>query len=226
MKYIWVAYLTACASVVALADEVHLTNGRTLVGIAHEESNQWMVETRHGDMRVAKTDVQAVVPGRTPMHEYQEEIQHLDASCPTAEQVYGMALWAESEGLIRYVNPLLNRVIQIDPEHRDARQRLGFVQHDGKWMGASARDALVGVEQTVRRRAEKPKAPPVRRRPSIEETPYSLGLPLLPNRRTDKVYPEKRGYYSSGGYDLSIGGVSPSGGVVIPYPYGRPAVVR
>lgn len=215
MKYIWIAYLVAMGSVVALADEVQLTSGRTLVGIAHEESDRWMVETRHGDIRVPKSEVRSVTPGRTAVHEYQERVQGLDSGCPTADQVVEFARWAQSAGLIRYVNPLLNRAIEIDPDHREARHLLGFVQHDGKWMGAAARDVLVEVQANAQRRAQKPRPEPTRKR-SVEETPYSLGLPLLPARRTDTVYPQKRGYYGGGGVVISIGGVTTGGDIVVP----------
>lgn len=216
MKYIWIAYLVAMGCVVALADEVQLTSGRTLVGIAHEESDRWMVETRHGDIRVPKSEVQSMTPGRTPMHEYQERAQGLESGCPTADQIVEFALWAQSEGLIRYVNPLLNRAIEVDPDHREARHLLGFVQHEGKWMGAAARDVLVEVQANAQRRAQKPRAEPARKR-SVEETPYSLGLPLLPSRSWTNVYPTKRGYYSDGGVVISIGGVTTTGQIVVPF---------
>jgi hypothetical protein len=225
MKFIWIACLVACGSVVAFADEVKLNNGRSLHGIAHDEGDRWMVETRHGDLRMPKADVAAVVPGRTPMHEYQERIHELESGCPTADQVYEFALWAQSEGLIRYVNALLNRVIDIDPDHRDARRLLGHVQHEGKWMGMAARDALVEVQQAVNRRAQKPRAQDPVRRASIEETPYSLGLPLLPNRRTDQVYPQRRGYYGGGGgVVISVGPVTTEGQIIVPLV--RPTLVR
>lgn len=201
MKYLWIAYLTACASVVALADEVQLTSGRTLVGIAHEESDRWMVETRHGDLRVPKSEVRAVVPGTTPMHEYQERLKALDTGCPTADQMVEFALWAQDQGLIRYVNPLLNRAIEIDPDHRQARQLLGYVQHQGKWMGAAARDALLQEQARLERRRSMPPPQTVRRRPEPEPTPYHLGIP--PSR-------PPRGSQNQGYGGFSIwGGVNP-----------------
>lgn len=220
MKFILIAYLTVAASVTVLADEVQLTSGRTLVGIAHDEEDRWMVETRHGDLRVPKSDVRAVVPGRTAMHEYQERFRKVDGGRPTAEEVVALALWAQEQGLIRYVNPLLNRAIQIDPEHRQARQLLGFVQQDGVWMTATARDTLLRERERAQREADRKPPEPVRRRIAPpEETPYSLGLPLTPDRSMTDVYPPRSGSYSggysTGGYVLSIGGVTPAGDVVI-----------
>ena len=92
------------------------------------------------------------------MHEYQERLEAL-GGCPTAEDLFGLATWAQEEGLIRYVNPLLTRTIEIDPDHREARTLLGFVSYEGQWMTATARNTLIEVQENIRRRATQ--RPPV-----------------------------------------------------------------
>jgi hypothetical protein len=192
MKTIWIACLTACASV-ALADEVKLTSGRTLVGIAHDEGDRWMVETRLGDIRVPKSEVQSMTPGRTSVHEYQERLDELTA-CPTADEIFELARWARDEGLIRYVNALLTRTIELHPDHREARSLLGFVYHEGQWMMATARDTLVEVQESIRRRAAERPPETARRPPPPEEAPYYLGIRLSRPPRSQAYGATYRGY--------------------------------
>ena len=143
MKYILIAYLTAACCVVAVADEVKLTNGRTLVGIArHEEPNRVVVETRFGDLRFSEKEVQAIVPGRSDIHEYKEKVDAL-GGCPSAAELFELAQWAQERGLVRYVNGLLTQAIAMDPDHAEARNLLGYVRYDGNWMFASERDVLM-----------------------------------------------------------------------------------
>jgi hypothetical protein len=226
MKYVLIAYLTAAFCVVATADEVKLNNGRTVVGIArHEEPNRVVVESRFGDLRFPADEVQAIQPGRTDIHEYKERFDAIQGGCPSAADVFTLAQWAQERGLVRYVHPLLTQTLELDPEHAEARRLLGYVQFEGNWMLKSQRDSIVAFRQSEHRTvATKQKTVPVRRTtPKVEETPYSLGLPMLPNRSTTDVYPPRSPYNSGhgsygGDYVMSIGGVTPGGAVVLTYP--------
>jgi hypothetical protein len=192
MKYFWFACLTACASI-AGADEVTLKNGRTLVGISHDEGDRWMVETRLGDIRVPKSEVASVSEGKTTLHVYKERLEAL-GGCPTADTLFEFAMWAQDEGLIRYVNPLLTRTIEIDPDHREARALLGFVYHDGKWITESQRNTLVEVQENIRRRAAQRPPESARRAPPPEEAPYYMGIRLRRPPRSRTMYSPTPGY--------------------------------
>src|SRR5438046_15235 len=99
MKYSLPVFLGLCLSGAALADEVELTNGRKLVVIASEGSGQVVIETRHGTVTVKADEVKSITPGRTSMHEYQERLADLGGR-PQVEQVFGLAVWAQEQGLI------------------------------------------------------------------------------------------------------------------------------
>jgi hypothetical protein len=192
MKYFWIACLSACASV-ALADDVKLTSGRTLVGIAHDEGDRWMVETRLGDIRVPKSEVASVTPGKTVLHEYKVRLDELTA-CPSAAEVFELARWAQDQGLIRYVNPLLTRTIELDPDHREARALLGYVHHGGTWMTETQRNTLVDVQESIRRRAAQRPPEAARRPPPPEEAPYFLGIRLSRQPRSQAYGATYMGY--------------------------------
>src|SRR6185369_3238715 len=227
MKYILIAYLTAACCVVAVADEVKLTNGRTVTGAARrEEPNRVVVETRFGDLRFPADEVQAIEPGRTDLHEYKERFDAMNA-CPSAEDVFALAQWAQDRGLVRYVNPLLTKTLEIDPDHAEARNLLGYAKVEGNWMLRSERDAVLKVREAEHRTVAKRTVPVRRTTRPVEETPYSFSLPLQPNRSATDVYPHHTGgSYSSGGYVMSIGGVSSTGDVVITYPIIRGTCIR
>jgi hypothetical protein len=190
------------------------------VGIARdEEPDRVVVESRFGDLRFPKSEVKSIEPGRTDLHDYREKLDEIDA-CPSPDQLFELSQWAQERGLIRYVNPLLNRTIELDPDHAEARRLLGFVQFEGNWMLARQRDNILAFRGSTHRTVAKPTVPVRRTTPKPEETPYSLGLPMLPNRSSE-VYPTGGsrgggGYYSSGGYTLTFRGVTMDGGVAIP----------
>jgi len=196
MKYALTAVLTACLSGLAAADEVQLKNGRTLVGIAHEESTRVVVETRLGDIGVPRDEVRAIVPGRTAIHEYQERLAAIDA-CPWATEVFDLALWARDQRLIRYVHQLLQRTIELDPDHAEARKLLGDVREGDCWIPASERETM----RSIRARSQHRAAARVRRTtPAAEPVSYSLGIPPGPPRRGSSTW--------GGGYSLWQGVVS------------------
>jgi len=218
MKYLTTALLSVGLTSIALADEVRLTNGRTLVGIAHEESNRVLVETRLGDIGIPRSEVKEIVPGKTSIHDYQERMAALGAR-PSAADVFALAMWAQDEGLVRYVNNLLQRTVEIDPNHAEARKLLGFVRYEGRWILSSERDAVMAVESRRHPTIARPATVPVRRTtPRVEETPYWLGLPAYPPPRGSTRYDNgyipyfPRAFFNPAGTGSSPGATMSSGG--------------
>ena len=80
---------------------------------------------------------------------------------------------------MRYVNPLLQRTIELDPNHADARKMLDYVRYEGRWIRSRERSAVMAVqEQAQAARKPKPATVPIRRTTGqIERTPYWLGMP-------------------------------------------------
>jgi len=219
MKYVIIGILCSGLSTAAYSDEVLLTNGHILLGIAREERGQVIVEMTFGTVRISRAEVQSIVPGRSLLQEYEERALSL-SSCPEADSTFRLALWARSHGLTRHVTELLRRTVALDPEHLQARTMLGEVWYQGKWrkgldlkktlgwvevggmwVAPSESDAFCapeaiacGVVQAER------KAIPLRRKHAPPEgVPYSFGLP---------------GYHSNGTHNFGSGGYSLWGGLV------------
>lgn len=51
-----------------------------------------------------------------------------------AEALFELSLWAEANGLKTDYKRLLRKVIKVDKNHRQARELLGYVEYDGRWV--------------------------------------------------------------------------------------------
>lgn len=117
----------------AWADEVTLRSGRKIVGIAREEGDRIIVEMPLGTVGFPKDDVVSITPGRTLLHDYRDKAEAV-RDTKDAKDFYALAKWARENGLTRYVNPNLQKCLELDPNHEWARRELGYVLHNGKWM--------------------------------------------------------------------------------------------
>jgi hypothetical protein len=103
-----------------------------------------VVETGLGTITVPADQVSSIVPGRTPLHEYQERVAALGAN-PQVDAVFQTALWARDHHLTRYVNSLLQWTLALDPDHAQARTMLDYVRYEGRWIPSRERDELVAT---------------------------------------------------------------------------------
>jgi hypothetical protein len=190
----------------AMADEVHLSNGDTLVGIARHEPGTVVVETGLGTLTFPQDKVKSIEPGRTALHEYQERIAELGVH-PKADSVFALAQWAEAQGLTRYVNHLLQWTIQIDPNHAEARRLLDYVMFEGTWMPAHerverlrAQSEVINRADSIRRaretRAQVRKGPP-RSLPEMSPGYVYFGIPPGPPPRGTENHGDYGGYYGN-----------------------------
>lgn len=170
----------------ALADEVHLTSGRVIVGIARREPGSVVVETGLGTLTYPADKVSSIVPGKTTLHEYRERLAALGSS-PKANDVFALSEWARQQGLIRYVNQLLRWTLALDPNHQQARQQLDYVFFEGRWIPWHERQHLlmtqaeqVGPGGNLRLRPARIPRHPL---PEMSSGYVYLGIPPGPPRR-------------------------------------------
>jgi hypothetical protein len=228
MKCLATALLTVGLTSAALADEVFLTNGRSLVGIVHQEPNRVLIETRLGDIGIPHSDVKEVVPGKTPIHDYHERLDALGQK-PSAADVFALAMWAQDQGLVRYVNGLLQRTIELEPNHAEARKLLDYVRYEGRWIRSRERSAVMEVQDRREAARKKPATVPIRRTTAqVERTPYWLGMPPYPPPRGSTRYDTgyipyfPRAFYGSGSTGTATPTTGPtmsSGGAAGGFPY-------
>ena len=179
--------LSLCFPILASADEVRLKSGRTVDGIARQEPGRVIVETRLGTQTYPADEVQDIIPGRTPMHEYAERLAALGPSAK-AEDVFALALWARDQGLVRYVQPLIQQTIRIDPNFAPAHRMLDQVQIGGRWMTRTEQNALREAAERATRAKPGRERRATRVRPLPEMDPgyvYFGFAPMAPRRGTE-----------------------------------------
>jgi hypothetical protein len=176
----------------ASADEVKLKSGQVVEGVARREPGKVVVETRLGTMTFPADQVQDIVPGRTPVHDYADRFAALGPS-PKADDVYALALWSRDQGLVRYVHPLLERAIKIDPNFAPAHRLLDEVQVGGRWMTLAERDVLANAatrarQNTQARALERRVTTLARPVPEMDPGYTYLGFPPMVPRRGSQNY--------------------------------------
>lgn len=133
MKYPVLIGIVLLAARETGADEIRLKNEGRIVGIASDQGDRVEVQLGCGTAWIRKSEVEAIVPWRTALHEYGEKFQALGDNASAADY-FRLALSARSENLSRYVRPLLERVIALDPDHEGARDLLGYMRLEGRWL--------------------------------------------------------------------------------------------
>jgi hypothetical protein len=118
----------------AAADEVHLRNGRKLTNcIAKQEGGKVTVESGLGTVVLEAGEVEAIREGDCPLKEYPAKRAAIESS-RKASDWYELAGWCKENGIHRHRGGLLQKVIELEPNHELARRELGFSLHNGKWM--------------------------------------------------------------------------------------------
>lgn len=163
---------------IATADEVRLHSGLAVEGIARREPGRVVVETRLGTLTFPADQVKEIVPGKSALHEYQDRLAALGEK-PSGAQIFDLAMWARDRGLVRYVNPLLQRTIDLEPNHREARGLLGYVRDGGSWMTRGEWETRVAPRpaSTAQRRETAIRTRPIHPQPEVSPGYVYFGIP-------------------------------------------------
>ncbi|HLY73958.1 MAG TPA: hypothetical protein VKU80_07545 [Planctomycetota bacterium] len=126
--------IVAGAATWCVADEIQLTNGSKLTGnVSRKDAQKVTIEVGAGTITLDAKDVSAINPGKTPLNEYEERWKTLQHSTNVGE-LYELLGWAKSKGLTRYVAPLAEKILSINPEHAGAHAELRHEKIGGKWL--------------------------------------------------------------------------------------------
>jgi hypothetical protein len=122
------------ASVTAAADIVVLNSGGqvkgTLVNPDQSPRKNYIVKTDAGEITLDKSQVKEVI-AQSPVEREYEQIRFSFAD--TVEEQWKLAEWCREKGLSRQRTAHLERIIELDPNHKQARAALGFSKIDGQW---------------------------------------------------------------------------------------------
>ena len=119
----------------ASADVMKLKSGGQIEGHAihdQEPGEQFVIETPgHGRIVVDRRQVVRVVPQTEVDRAYSQQAHQI---ADTPEAHWELAEWCRENQLFEQAEQHLQRVLEIDPQNLQARQRLGFREIDGTWM--------------------------------------------------------------------------------------------
>lgn len=129
------------------AGTVELSGGGFLAGQVREvdkESADYVIVQVDPEMSVAVAGVhvrRAIEDAE--LAEYRGRVQ----GAVSAEDHYELSRWCKQANLLHQAQYHLNRVVDIDPDHKRARAALGYVRHEGEWVSYAALKRSQGLVQ-------------------------------------------------------------------------------
>jgi hypothetical protein len=116
-----------------LADEVFLKGGGKFTGrITAQDEERITVDIGDGSIGFSMERVDHIVKGLAPLDEYDARASKLGPQDVDGWRT--LAQWATSKGLSRQSRLAYDKVLAVAPDDAAARQALGFVQFEGRWL--------------------------------------------------------------------------------------------
>ncbi|MCZ6602629.1 MAG: hypothetical protein O6952_06465, partial [Planctomycetota bacterium] len=116
-------------------DKIHRRAGKTLEGEILEETESYVkIKLRYGEIKVKRTEITKIERGVGGAEEaYLALLDKTDKDDP--EAVAELARWCKDHDRIKEARRHWDQVLDLDPDHKDARKARGFVRaKDGKWV--------------------------------------------------------------------------------------------
>ena len=121
------------ASTPLFADEVYLKGAGTLSGRIIEQTDTIiLIDIGNGEVGVPPDRVERIVKGRSPLDEYDERAARLGPQDVNGWRNLGR--WAAGKGLSAQSRQAYEHVLRIAPNDPEARQALGYVLVEGRWL--------------------------------------------------------------------------------------------
>ena len=115
------------------ADVVYLEGGGKVVGkVLSAAGGSVRIRSVAGTLTIPASRVVRIEYGPTPREEFARRAAALDRSDTAA--MMALADWCARRGLDEEERELLEAVLALEPDHAEARRRLGFVRVGGRWL--------------------------------------------------------------------------------------------
>jgi hypothetical protein len=124
---------TLCIAIPGFADTIHLASGGKVVGkILGEDEDGIQIRTKAGTIIVPREDIESIERVADLKATFRRRYKDLSAN--DADGFYRLALWCKERKLHEEYRLALERAIQVDPDHRNAREELGYRRYGNRWL--------------------------------------------------------------------------------------------
>jgi len=131
-KILILSILLLCPAAL-FADEIFLKGAGSFSGrITQETDAMVMINTGDGEIGVPRDRIARVVKGRSALDEYEDRAKKLKPDNVQGWKELGR--WAAHAGISTQSRQAYENVVRVSPNDMEARQALGFVFQDQKWM--------------------------------------------------------------------------------------------
>lgn len=127
------------------ADVVYKKDGGKVEGKivpSKSDDDTLFLETSFGTVKLAREDVLRIESATPAQKDY---LRRKKDAAPTADGQYELALWCLQNKLNAEYREHLKKVIELDPNHAQARKRLGYVEREGKWLSEDEARSAEGL---------------------------------------------------------------------------------
>lgn len=141
------AFMLASGYGIARGDVLELTNGGRVEGTivnAADQTGDYVLETASGRVVIARAQVARVEATSTAEKEYAAAAK---TSPDTVDGHWKLYEWCRDHKLREQSQKHLTRILELDPDHAQARSLLGFQKRGGQWQ---TRDELMASRGMVK----------------------------------------------------------------------------
>jgi hypothetical protein len=117
---------------VAHADRVHLVDGAVIEGKVTRQGDRVVIELESGQLGLPADQVARIEPASSPVQQLEERRARLQPRDVAGR--LALANYCRDHGMVAREQQLLREVIELAPDHAEARARLGYVQKDRRWV--------------------------------------------------------------------------------------------
>ncbi len=126
------AVITSLCASSALADEIHLKNGKVISGLVVDEGARYTVVDRDRKFAIKKSLVKKVAESNCFMSKYQARLDKLPVD--DAEAIFEFGRWLDQNDWSSRAKLAYREVLDLDPDHRGARRALSYSMYEGEWV--------------------------------------------------------------------------------------------
>ena len=142
----------AWVATAALGDALHLKDGRILKGRVERSGDVVRLYMEYGTLKYTIDEIDHIEYEPRYDQEYRERLQNIDPAQP--DELFALSTWCSKHALPDERDQLLHKVLALDPDHKGAREALGYVRVGGTWTTVRAAlrsaDALYKLRRFAR----------------------------------------------------------------------------